>query len=153
MYAAIRVRGTVNIPPKIKRAFKQLNLNKPNHLVLLKENKISEGQLKLLSPYITYGVINKSTLAKLLKKRARLVGDKKLDEEWLKKKNFNSFLDLADAIIQNKITLQKLGIKNIFRLHPPRKGFERGGIRKSYKEGGALGFRGDDINQLILRMM
>ncbi len=135
MYAAIRVRGTVNIPPKIKRAFKQLNLNKPNHLVLLKENKISEGQLKLLSPYITYGVINKSTLAKLLKKRARLVGDKKLNEEWLKKKNFNSFLDLADAIIQNKITLQKLG------------------IRKSYKEGGALGFRGDDINQLILRMM
>jgi len=153
MYAVIRLRGNVNLSPKVKRAFKQINLTRPNHLVLLEENSSSKGQLKLLYPYITYGTINKSTLAKLIAKRGRLPGDKRLSEEWLKEKGFTSFLDLAEALLEKKAALKKLGIKPVFRLHPPRKGFERKGIRKTYKEGGASGFRGDEINQLILKMI
>ncbi len=43
--------------------------------------------------------------------------------------------------------------KTFFRLHPPRKGFERKGIKIPFKVGGALGYRGDKINDLIKRMM
>ena len=43
--------------------------------------------------------------------------------------------------------------KKFFRLHPPRKGFERKGIKIPFKLGGALGYRGEKINDLIKRML
>ncbi|MEE9525238.1 MAG: uL30 family ribosomal protein [Candidatus Woesearchaeota archaeon] len=43
--------------------------------------------------------------------------------------------------------------KKYFRLHPPRKGFERKGIKIPFKQGGALGPRGTKINDLIKRMI
>jgi large subunit ribosomal protein L30 len=39
------------------------------------------------------------------------------------------------------------------RLHPPVGGFEKKGTKKSFKEGGALGNRGEKINDLIKRMV
>ncbi|MGB9748245.1 MAG: uL30 family ribosomal protein [Candidatus Woesearchaeota archaeon] len=41
----------------------------------------------------------------------------------------------------------------IFRLNPPRKGFERKGIKKPFNLGGAYGYRGEKINELIKRMI
>ncbi len=43
--------------------------------------------------------------------------------------------------------------KRFYRLAPPIGGFERKGIKKSYKEGGALGYRGEKINELIKKML
>lgn len=45
------------------------------------------------------------------------------------------------------------GKKQIFRLCPPRKGFERKGIKVLFGKGGALGYRGENINELIRRMI
>ena len=39
-----------------------------------------------------------------------------------------------------------------FRLHPPKGGFERRGIKKTFKEGGVLGYRGKEIIKLIEKM-
>ncbi|MBR9692404.1 hypothetical protein GOV07_00555 [Candidatus Woesearchaeota archaeon] len=49
----------------------------------------------------------------------------------------------------------KRGVKDkkFFRLHPPRGGFERKGIKKHFTEGGVLGNRGDKMNDLVLRML
>ncbi len=47
----------------------------------------------------------------------------------------------------------KLKEKNIFHLNPPKKGFERKGIKKSFASGGALGYRKDKINDLIKKML
>jgi len=44
-------------------------------------------------------------------------------------------------------------LKPYFRLHPPRGGFERKGIKKTFAEGGALGDRGEKINLLIRKML
>ena len=41
----------------------------------------------------------------------------------------------------------------VYRLHPPRGGFERKGTKRTYIEGGALGNRKKDINTLIKRMV
>ncbi|MBU2561306.1 MAG: uL30 family ribosomal protein [Nanoarchaeota archaeon] len=43
--------------------------------------------------------------------------------------------------------------KMSYNLHPPRGGFERKGIKKSYAQGGVLGYRGARINELIKKMI
>lgn len=43
--------------------------------------------------------------------------------------------------------------KTPFHLHPPRGGFERKGIKHSFRQGGALGYRGAKINELIKKML
>jgi len=43
--------------------------------------------------------------------------------------------------------------KKFYRLNPPRKGFGRKGIKRSFAVGGALGYRGDKINNLLERMV
>lgn len=59
-----------------------------------------------------------------------------------------------------KMLIEKRGEKDAsgnqkpyFRLHPPKKGLERKGIKKTFKVGGALGPRGEKINDLIKRML
>ncbi|MGM5480941.1 MAG: uL30 family ribosomal protein [Nanobdellota archaeon] len=42
---------------------------------------------------------------------------------------------------------------SIYFLAPPKGGFERKGIKVSYKVGGALGDRGEAMNDLILKMI
>ncbi|MEM4366442.1 MAG: uL30 family ribosomal protein [Candidatus Woesearchaeota archaeon] len=43
--------------------------------------------------------------------------------------------------------------RRFYRLHPPRGGFERKGIKLPFSLGGAYGERGDAINALILRRL
>jgi large subunit ribosomal protein L30 len=40
-----------------------------------------------------------------------------------------------------------------FALQPPRKGYGRKGVKLPFAHGGALGNRGDKINDLLLRMI
>lgn len=42
---------------------------------------------------------------------------------------------------------------NVFRLHPPRGGWERKGIKVSYQNGGALGLRRGKMDDLIMKMV
>jgi large subunit ribosomal protein L30 len=44
-------------------------------------------------------------------------------------------------------------LKKYFLLHPPRGGFERKGIKTPFTTGGALGYRGVKINDLIKKML
>jgi large subunit ribosomal protein L30 len=44
-------------------------------------------------------------------------------------------------------------LKKYFLLHPPRGGFERKGIKTPFSTGGALGYRGTKINDLIKKML
>jgi large subunit ribosomal protein L30 len=43
--------------------------------------------------------------------------------------------------------------KKFYRLNSPKKGYGRKGIKVPFSTGGALGYRGDKINDLIKRMM
>ncbi|MEM4267277.1 MAG: uL30 family ribosomal protein [Candidatus Woesearchaeota archaeon] len=57
------------------------------------------------------------------------------------------------GLLSKKTELKDGKPKGFFRLNPPRGGFGRKGIKKPFKSGGALGDRGDKINQLIKRML
>ncbi len=152
MYAVIRIRGRAGVEKETALTLKYLRLNRINHLVLLPKNKYIEGMLRKSKDYITWGEIDKETLVELLKKRGRLIGDRPLDDEYLKKINFTNFEDLAVAILEKKVDYSKLPeIKPVFRLNPPRGGYKN--TKRTVKENGDLGYRQKEINKLIKRMM
>ena len=153
MIAILRVRGTVNIRPDIKKTMQSLRLYKPNNLILLKEDKAMMKMVDKSKDYVTFGKIDEKTLTALLEKRGRLEGNKRVDAEYLKEKKISGFDDLAKKLIEGKAHLKDLGIEPVFRLHPPRKGFDRKGIKAPFNLGGALGNRADKINELIGRMI
>jgi len=143
MLAVVRVRGSVNAKEEVKRTLKYLHLTRPNHCVIVPETPTIKGMLQKVKDYVTWGEIDEKTLKKLVKERGRLKGDKRVPEE------------KVDEIV--KVILEKgmkeAGIKVVFRLNPPRKGYERRGVKKPFTVGGALGYRGKEINKLIERMI
>jgi large subunit ribosomal protein L30 len=120
VYAVIRVRGTVNIKPDIKKTMQLLRLTRANHCVLLEENAVYKGMLQMVKDYTTWGEINKETLTKLLSTRGKLIGDKPLTEEYLKKAApYHSFEKLSEAIMENKVKYKDIPeVKPLFRLNP-----------------------------------
>jgi len=109
--------------------------------------------LQIVKDYTTWGEINKETLSKLLSARGKLVGDKPLTEEYLKKATpYHSFEKLSEAILESKVKYKELPeIKPVFRLNPPKKGHRT--IKRSFVNKGSLGYRKDQINTLIERML
>jgi large subunit ribosomal protein L30 len=152
MIAAIRVRGTTGIKKDIADTLMMLRLNQINHAVLIDENPSYTGMLQKGKDYITWGEIDAETLAKVIAKRGRLVGDVKITDEYLKENtDYSSVEELAKAVVESKATLEDAGIKPVFRLHPPRKGYKS--TKKTYNEGGSLGYRGEKIGELIVKMI
>jgi large subunit ribosomal protein L30 len=152
MIAAIRVRGTTGIKKDIADTLMMLRLNQINHAVLIDENPSYNGMLQKGKDYITWGEIDAETLVKVIAKRGRLAGDVKITDEYLKENtDYSSVEELAKAVVESEATLEDAGIKPVFRLHPPRKGYKS--TKKTYNEGGSLGYRGEKIGELIVKMI
>ncbi|MCS7115434.1 MAG: 50S ribosomal protein L30 [Nitrososphaerota archaeon] len=151
--AAVRIRGAISAPLQVRETLQMLNLKRNNYAVLIDNRPSFLGMLKTAQNFITWGEVSKETVLMLLKKRGRLVGDKKLTDEFAKKNGYNSIEELAEAIFNCKVEYWKLrDVQPFFRLHPPTKGF-RGKIKKGYGMGGELGYRGEKINELLKRMI
>ncbi|UCE37785.1 MAG: 50S ribosomal protein L30 [Thermoplasmata archaeon] len=152
-YAVIRVRGSVNVRSEIKDTLKMLRLNRVNHCVILPITKSYSGMLQKVKDYVTWGEITPEILAKMIIRRGKLIGDNKITDNYIKKNsNYKSVMSFAKAVSKGETRYQDIkDIKPVIRLHPPRKGYE--GVKKSFKTGGALGYRGEDINILIDRMI
>lgn len=153
VYAVVRVRGTVNIKPDIRKTMELLRLTHANYCVLLEENDVYKGMLQMVKDYTTWGEINKETLSKLLSTRGRLIGEKPLTEEHLKHATqYGSFDKLSDALLAKKVTYKEIPeIKPFFRLQPPKKGYRT--VKRSFVKKGSLGYRKEQINTLIERML
>ncbi len=159
LYAIIRIRGRVDVPPDVEYTLKLLRLHKKFHLVLypVDQNGL-KGMLQKAKDWITWGEIEYDTLVELLRRRGRIVGDKPLTDEFVDKYLsrygvYGGIPGLAKALLEGKVRLHKLElVKPVFRLHPPRGGFKRS-TKRSYNDGGELGYRGKAINDLIKRML
>ncbi|MFQ5837576.1 MAG: 50S ribosomal protein L30 [Thermoplasmata archaeon] len=151
--AVVRVRGTVNVRGEVKDTLRMLRLNRPNHCVVLSPRETYRGMLQKAKDYITWGEVSPEVLSQLLATRGRLSGNKPLTEDYVKTVlGFPSFDALARAIVKGEVELDDLeDVKPVFRLGPPRKGYE--GTKRSYADRGALGYRGEAINGLIVRML
>ncbi len=138
LLAIVLVRGLSGMKPEIKTTIHLLRLTRKNHCVLVNESVSLKGMLNVCKDFVTWGPISKETLADLVEKRGRLSGDKRVTTDMVKK--------VVSAIEKNEPT----GIKPVFRLNPPRKGWK---MMKGVYPKGANGFRGENINQLLDRMM
>ncbi|MBW2991144.1 uL30 family ribosomal protein [Candidatus Woesearchaeota archaeon] len=121
--ALILVRGLVKVRKDIKAALYSLRLRKKHACVVIEDIPSNRASVMKCKDYVTYGEITEDTLKLLLDKRGR------------------------------KDARKKGYLKKFFLLHPPRGGFERKGVKTPFKKGGALGYRGAKINDLIKKML
>jgi large subunit ribosomal protein L30 len=141
MYAVVRVRGTAGVKKDIEDTLKKLRLDRVNHCVLVPKTPSFEGMLKKAKYYITWGEINPETLEKLIIKRGRTSGNKRLDKK--------DALKIAKILGEKPISEIKT-LKSVFRLNPPSKGYKP--VRRLFPKG-ALGNRREKINYLLKRMI
>ncbi len=140
LIAIIRISGMVKVKKEIENTLQRLRLRRKYSCILLNlKNKSLKGMLGKIKYYIAYGEINHGTLVKLIEERARKIGNKK--------PKINA-KDICEKLIKGK-TLEELGFKSFFRLHPPRKGIKS----KLQYPRGVLGNNKKDINKLIERML
>ncbi|MCL4337110.1 MAG: 50S ribosomal protein L30 [Candidatus Thermoplasmatota archaeon] len=153
MLAVIRIRGETGIRPQAAKTTSLLRLHRVNHMVLVEDNEINKGMLKVAKDYVTWGEVEDSTVELVLKHRSQLKGREYLDEESLEETTgFKSYKDLANALQKGKVKYKDIkDIVPVVRLNPPKGGYEA--IRKPFNQGGSAGYRGKDINRLILTML
>ncbi len=152
MIAAIRVRGRTGIKKEIADTLDMLKLTRINHAVLIEENPSYHGMLQKAKDYITWGEVDPGTVVQLISKRGKLAGNLKVTEDYIKENtDFSSVEELSKAVIDSNVKLEDSGVKPVFRLHPPRKGYEN--TKKTVKESGSLGYRGNKIGDLIKKMI
>ncbi len=152
MLVVIRIAGSVGARRKVEDTLKMLRLNYVNNCVLLEEKPEIKGMIEKCRNHITYGEVDKETLAALLKKRLRLAGNKRVDDKTLKEvASFDSFENFATALIEGKTKIKNFErLQQTFRLTPPSKGFKS---TKEHYPKGDLGYRGKEINELLNRMI
>ncbi len=150
--AVIRVRGLSGVFREIDETLQMLHLTRNCHATLIDDRPSYLGMLRKAKDYLVWGEVSREGVALLLRKRGKLVGNKKLTEQYVQGIGYESIDDLAEAIYALKVEYSSLsGVKPLFRLHPPKKGF-KGKVKKSYAAGGVTGYRGEVINDLIKRM-
>lgn len=150
---AVRIRGLSDFSQEVKDTLSMLRLTRNCHATLLDDRPDYTGMLRKSKDCLTWGEISQENILYLIEKRGRLVGDKRLTDQYAKELGYESLNDLAESIFKVDVEFNSLPeVKPVFRLHPPKKGF-KGKIKRSYASGGEAGYRGEAINDLLKRMV
>ena len=154
-FLVIRVRSDRGGKPKIRHTMSMLNLTKVNHAVLVPDTPAYAGMLQKAKDYVTWGEVDADTISELISQRGRMIGDQPITNAVIKAgSEFSTINALSKAIASGDGRTNAVeGMKPVFRLHPPRGAKGWGGIKRSFSTGGALGFRGEAISDLVGRMI
>lgn len=149
----VKIRGTIRAKREARETLDLLNMKKTHNAVVIDNRPSFIGMLYRVQNYVTWGEITEETIAKMIKKRGRLAGNKRFTDVYAKELGYESITGLANVIFNCKVEYRKIpNIQTNFRLHPPKKGF-KGKTKKSFAAGGESGNRREKINDLILRMI
>lgn len=152
--AVVRVRGNCKLDKEMENTMKMLRLYKKNNCIVIPNTEVYIGMIYKVKDYVTWGEIDEKTFRVLLEKRGKLARKVVLTEDYLKQKLKIDFDTFAKEYFAFKKELKDIpGLKLVFKLNPPRFGFERKGIKKPFSMGGALGYRKEKINALITNMI
>ena len=107
-WAVVRVRGSVNVNPKIKETMKLMRLNRVNHCVIVPENDTYTGMLNIIKDYVTWGEIDSDTTELLLQSSGKTSGNSDFSKEHLKETvNYDLPDDVRDrleiAVLETKV--------------------------------------------------
>jgi len=152
MYAIVQVRGIVNTRRDIKDTLKMLRLHHINHCVLVPDTPEYMGMIRKVKDFVAYGEVDNETIETILRTRGRVEGNRPLTDEYVKENStYPGIADFARALASGEARLSDVpGVKPVLRLHPPRKGYRT--IKRTYPQGGALGYYGKEINELLHKM-
>ena len=139
MLIVIRISGMVDVPEKVQATLDHMRLRRKYCAVLVNETPENLKRLRLVRDFVAFGAISNEILSKLIILRGQPI-------------NSNTKIDAKTVIIGlEKKSLDKLGLKPFFRLHPPRGGIES---KKHFGIGkGILGDNKENINKLLERML
>ncbi len=132
LIAVIRVRGRIGVRRSINETLSRLNVKKVNNLSLVFGTAANLGMIEKCKDFVTYGPVEEGVLAKLLGSKGSKVSKDDILSMMSGKKRARDVLKLP------------------ITMHPPRRGYEC--IKQSFAVGGALGYRGEKVNELIKRM-
>ena len=124
-YVVIRISGEINKRQDHKDTLRMLHLVRKHNCVILSATPVNKGMIKKVKDFITWGEVTPETIKLLKEKRERMIINKE----------------------------GKKVASPVFTLHPPRGGYERKGTKVHFVAGGALGYRGEKINDLVKRMI
>jgi large subunit ribosomal protein L30 len=151
---AIRLRGQVSVKPQIEDTLKKLRLGRLHQARVIRLTPSLQGMITKAKDYITWGEIDTDTAYRILAKRGRLSGNRRLTNAYVKKNSSHSSIKaLAKGLVAGTASVNDVeGLKPVFRLTPPKKGF-RGKRNLPVGMGGVNGYRGAGINELAQKMI
>lgn len=140
MLLVIRISGLVGMDREENEALHRIRLRRKYAAVLMNPTPENLKILQFLRNFIAFGDVTKETLTLLVHKRGQPIKKgTKID---------------AKAVVESldKKSLQDMGLKPFFRLHPPRGGIDSK-VHFGASKKAVLGDNKDKINDLVRRML
>ncbi len=151
VWMVVRVRGSLHARSDIVETLKFLHLTRPNHATLLPEEPSFRGMLTKVQGYVTWGEADPSVVGSLLTSRGTTSDGRKLTSETVREvAHVEGLPELAQAVSERGLP-RVPGLAPLVRLRAPRGGWRS--TKRPFSLGGALGYRGRAINDLVGRMV
>lgn len=147
----VRVRGTLHAREDVVETLRFLHLTRPNHATVVPEVPSVRGMLTTVQGYVTWGEAEPETVSLLLKERGETAAGRRLTAEAVAEIAPGHDLSALTRSVAEKGLTQVRGLKPLFRLKAPKGGWRS--TKKPFTLGGALGYRGRSINDLVRRMV
>jgi len=152
-FAVIQIRSGIKSKAGVRDTLKMLRLGRVNHVVIVRDDPATKGMLHKVKDYVTWGELKPEVLAKLIHLRGRLQGNVPVNDKYMKDNTeHTSVLAFAKSVCKGETKYGDLkAVKPLFRMNPPIGGYVS--VKKSFRNGGDLGYRGAEINALIDKML
>lgn len=98
-WAVVRVRGQINVKPKIKETMRLMRLNRVNHCVIIPENDTYQGMLNIIKDYVTWGEVDPETTQIMLESSGKKSGRENFTKADLKDSPFKTIKALSLSLI------------------------------------------------------
>uniref|UniRef100_A0A7R9VMN8 Large ribosomal subunit protein uL30-like ferredoxin-like fold domain-containing protein n=1 Tax=Pseudictyota dubia TaxID=2749911 RepID=A0A7R9VMN8_9STRA len=157
---AVRVRNVAGVPSNVKKALARLRLRHENEGVFLKYDESTRKMLHLVEPWVSYGVVSKSTTTDLINRRGhgRIEGkrvplsDNTIIEKALGDSGIICVEDLVHEIQSASESFRTASsFLWPFRLTGIHSKFQKQKLNK--KDGGDYGDCGEEMDDLIRQML
>ncbi|KAF2852806.1 60s ribosomal protein-like protein l7 [Plenodomus tracheiphilus IPT5] len=156
----VRIKGINKIDPKKRKTLQLLRLLQINNGVFIKLTKATTEMLKIVEPFVAYGYPNQKSVRELIYKRGYGKVDKQrfpLTDNEIIEENLGKYGMICMEDLIHEIYTVGPNFKQAsnflwpFKLNNPNGGFRKRKF-KHFIEGGDLGNREDQINELIRQM-
>ena len=157
----IRIRGILNVSPKVRKILQLLRLKQINNAVFVRVNAATTKMLRLVEPYISYGYPNLKSVKELIYKRGfgKLSGQRVplSDNSVVAAGLTGTGIECVEDVIHEIYTVGDNFKADANFLWPFKLNSPKGGVYgkklNHFNEDGSFGQQGDKINRLIKQMI